>query len=653
VSLATRGAVRAAGLFLLVLGAKLWLIGQLGPTAPDWDQWGQEAERVYVPWLEGRFGSAELFAYAGVHQRPWSRLLALGLLEANGGQWDPQVQQIVGALLHAAVMAGAALFVARRLGPGAGAISIAVLAVCLMFPYSWRNTLWGFQSHIHILIGFSLVSLFGLVAYPPGSAAWLLGFVSGACAVFAAGSGFLAGACAAAIAAAQALFARRPWRSVAPTLAAGLLLVALGLALLYVGAAEDTTGENNFRVLRAAPGESPLARPLAVLSALGGVLGWPLPSAGLLGWLLYAPLFAFAWHWLRTAGERREGADAERQAAAATLLLALGLWAFLQALGLSALRSGAVNARHRDLVFFGPWVNALALLLLLRRNARVDGVAARPRRALGTAAAALFAAALAAGFVAAGLAVVRKEIPAWRSEIDERVRNLQLFLASDDPSHFTGKPRRSLPHPRPELLVRLLRDPDVRALLPPAIRDALPLTPPAAPIAAGWREGGVPPGLAPATPAPGRAVVGSWSEGAAAPGVRRFESAPLTTRAAALELALAGRAGPTAALRVRLVDARDGSPLRELPLGRLSERAWRTLRVRAPADGRSFRIEAQAPADPAEGWLALAAPTEVGPLGYWLVPLASPAASAGCLLIGAALLALAALPSRRAGVDSL
>ena len=43
---------------------------------------------------------------------------------------------------------------------------------------------------------------------------------------------------------------------------------------------------------------------------------------------------------------------------------------------------------------------------------------------------------------------------------------------------------------------------------------------------------------------------------------------------------------------------------------------------------------------------------EVGPLGYWLVPLTSPAASVACMLLGAALLALAALPRRRAGVDS-
>jgi hypothetical protein len=470
VTRASRDAAFAIGFFLLVLGAKLWLIGQVGPTAPDWDQWGQEAERVYIPWLEGRFGSAELFAWAGVHQRPWSRLLAIALLEANGGQWDPQLQQIAGALIQAAVMAGAAVFVARRLGPGAGAISFAVLAICLVFPYAWRNTLWGFQSHIHILLGFSLVSLFGLTAYAAGSAGWILGLVSGLCAVFAAGSGFVAGAACAATAGAEALFGRRSWRCVAPTLVAGAALSVLGVTLLSLGSAHDVTGENNFRVLRAEPGESPLARPVAVLSALGGVLGWPLPSPGLAGWLLYAPFFVFAWRWIR--GARRAGGEPEATpwTAAETLLLALGCWSFLQALGLSALRSGAVTARHRDLVFFGPWVNALALLLLLRHAAA--GSAGGAGRLAARTAAVAFAGVLAVGFVASALAVWRTEIPEWRRELDERVATLQLFLATDDPSHFEGKPRRSLPHPRPELLVRVLRNPELRRILPPALGDA-------------------------------------------------------------------------------------------------------------------------------------------------------------------------------------
>jgi hypothetical protein len=639
-------AAPALGLFLLVLGAKLALIGQLGPTAPDWDQWGQEADRVYVPWLEGRFGIDELFSWAGVHQRPWSRLLALALLEANGGQWDPQVQQIFGAFLHAAVMAGAAALVAQRLGPGAGAVSLAVLAICLVFPYAWRNTLWGFQSHIHILLGFSLASIFGLIGCASGSAGWTLGVVSGFCAVYAAGSGFVAGAACAATAAAQALLGRRTWRNAAPTLAAGAAMTALGLALLAVGSARDATGENNFRVLRGEPGEGALARPLALLSAVGGVLGWPLPSAGLAGWLLYAPFLVFVWRWIRRGARLEDGAQA-RLDAAQTLLVALGAWAFVQALGLSALRSGALTARHRDLVFFGPWVNALALLLLLRASAPRSEL----RRLAGRAAAALFAVALGTGFALQGAQVARREIPEWRRELDQRVATLQLFLATDDPSHFEGKPRRSLPHPRPELLVRLLRDPALRAILPPSIRDALPLEP----EAGSWRAGGVPPTLVPASPEPGRAVLGSYARALDAGAAHSsephaFRSVPMRSAATALEFAVAGAAEPGSGggplLAVRWHDAQDGSPLGELPLAPLSARSWHSVRVRAPGAERAFRIEAHAPADPSRGWLALAAPKEVGPLGYRLVPLTRPVPAAALALAGAALIAAGALARR-------
>ena len=636
-----RQALAATGFLLLVLGAKLFWIGEMGVRVPDWDHWGQEGEKVLLPWLQGRFGAAELFTFAGVHQRPMSRLFALGLVQANHDQWDPMVQQVVGAALHAGVMALCALAVARRFGSGALAVSFAVLGACLVFPYGWRNTLWGFQSHFYLLTGFSVLAITQLVGAPRGEVRRAVGVGAGFLAVFTAGSGFVAGAAAAGVTGLQAALGGIPWRRALPTILAGVALIALGAWLIAEGAARDATGDNNFRQLRdeAAGAGTQL---LATARAIGNVAGWPLPSAGLAGWLLYAPLFVFSWRWLRGRTPGVASGDAER-AAAEAMLVALGAWALVQAAGLSALRSGVVAARHRDIVAVGPWLNALALWVLVRSAwtpARRDLTGRLP-----LAAAAAWVLCVVVGLGQTAWTVLDRELPRWQDEAASRFESLQLFLATDDPAHFEERAKRSRPHPRPELLVRLLREPELRNLLPSIVRDPLPLVP-GDDVATAFTEGGVEPEGAPA-PAPGRSVLGSWrAPGATSRGAARWQSAPLRTGAAALELDVRGAPEGAGPHRLRLLDAASGEPVRELALAPLDPARWRTLRVGAP-DG-AFRLEAVAPGDPEAGWLAFSAPREVGALSYLLVPLTQRGAAGAIAAAGALLMALAWIDSRAA-----
>ena len=55
---------------------------------------------LYVPFNEGCLSWRQIAALHNEHRVVFTRLLALGLLSLNG-QWDPQLQQVVNAGLHA------------------------------------------------------------------------------------------------------------------------------------------------------------------------------------------------------------------------------------------------------------------------------------------------------------------------------------------------------------------------------------------------------------------------------------------------------------------------------------------------------------------------------------------------------------------------
>ena len=357
--------------------------------------------------------------------------------------------------------------------------------------------------------------------------------------------------------------------------------------------------------------------------AAGQCLGWPLARPGLAGWLLYAPLAVYLALWLRPA-LRRDGA-APPESRAETILVVLGAWTFLQAIGISGLRGGEVATRHRDVLIFGVWANALALLLLLR-----GALAPRARR-LAAAGAALWVCAVATGFVLNARHTWREELPEWRSQAREQLVHVQDFLATDDPAHLEGKPLFAIPHPKPELLIGALRDPSVRSVLPPVIRDPLPL---AAADGGDGEPGSAHPEIAP--PAPGLPFL-------VAPGAGGLRSEPIETQRSALQFAVAGAGLPAgAAPELRLVDAADGVTLRSRRCRRSRTARGGGSRSRRRAGARSGWRRPRSRALRPARWIAVAAPKEVGRLSHRLVPLTAPAAAGALALAGVALLALGA-----------
>src|SRR6266545_2639455 len=78
----------ALALFLLVAGARWWLIAAYSSDVPWLDQWDGEAQGLYLRAHSGTLTLSNWFAPHNEHRIFFTRLLSLGLLWANG-QWDP------------------------------------------------------------------------------------------------------------------------------------------------------------------------------------------------------------------------------------------------------------------------------------------------------------------------------------------------------------------------------------------------------------------------------------------------------------------------------------------------------------------------------------------------------------------------------------
>ena len=148
----------ALSLFLVILGAKLWLIHQAATSLPLLDQWDGEGADVFLPWLQGHLSFADLLRGHNEHRILFTRLLDLGLLEMNH-QWDNQLEVVVNAILHTTTLTIFGCAMARMLGKICWPIIWAALALVSVPPFAWENTLWGFQSQFYFLLLFSLLTM--------------------------------------------------------------------------------------------------------------------------------------------------------------------------------------------------------------------------------------------------------------------------------------------------------------------------------------------------------------------------------------------------------------------------------------------------------------------------------------------------------------
>ncbi len=478
-------------------------------------------------------------------------------------------------------------------------------ALTFALPFGWENTLVGFQSAFYFLLLFSVLGLWLTTRYRAGSGSWYLGWLCALCGLFTAAGGIVLPLAIAAVASLKLVNDRRDWRE-------SLISLAVAGVVLGVGIATASPPVPYHEPLR--------ARTVAEFaSALAGHLAWPwvdIPAASGLMWL---PLVVLV---LTVARRGRKTTSYER------LIIGLGLWVALQAAALSYGRGAGTpvtGSRYQDFISLGFVANAMAL------------VACLDRIQLGTWARRAAVTALASWLLVSSIGMHRlvgralEDLSTWRQHWTAQAANVRRFVVTGDLTALTSKRGFEIPYPSAELLAAMLRDPEIRRILPAAVREPVRVEPRLV-----TDDAFVPDGFdSTASRDPLWRAWGSYT-GQQNSARGRFESHPIAPCQPGryLEFQVAGDlAARRQSLAVR--DLQSGQERVVRPGWPVSS-GWTTGRVSCPAGPYSIvAVDARS-----ETWFSFREPVEVGrvsPLAEWLI-----AVSANLLILALGLGVLAA-----------
>jgi hypothetical protein len=606
-----RATAWVVALFLIVFSASLLFIRQNPLTVPYWDQWDIEADALYVPYQEGVLTWRSMFSLANEHRVFFTRLLALDLLILNG-QWDPRLQQVVNAGMHAmtAVLLVAVAYAANRRRHLDVLVFIA--ALCFAPPFAWENIVSPIQSASYILVVFTILSLAFVGVYSPTGGAWVLGWACALCAMFTFANGVLVPVAIVGMTFMKWVGGDCGWRELALNGVVAAVAIALGAATASPPLA----------------GHAPLqaASIAAFAAALAHNLSFPWTAqqwAAVFLWLpVIAMLAAALWRRGKTTSLER-------------LLAGVAIWVFLNAVVLAYGRGagGALpTPRYMDYLSLGVVANAIALLVALDRL-RPFPIARRAVMALTV---------CWLIWVSAGVDhLVRQTqntIPMWRQFFASHSLNVRRLLVTNDRAGFLAlAPLAQLPYPSADRLSLLLQDPYIQRILPPSVRPSLRVEPQAS-SDGGFALQQVQRGV-PYDPL-ARAWLSLSDLGRGTKG--HFESQPLTCRAGkGLRFQVSGYLGwQNQYLAIEEV----GSGRRQvITPARTAREGWVDVVLPCP----DTRFVVKAIDDSADSWFGFREPVEVGrffALSEWLI------ANSRAMLFGS--LALAALALRGTGMKS-
>ncbi|MDB6126593.1 MAG: hypothetical protein JWM35_489 [Verrucomicrobia bacterium] len=547
------------GFCLLIFGGKLWFIDVAGSDLPSWDAWDAEGEVVFRPWLEGWMHAKEIFHPHNEHRLIVTKLVALGLMTANH-QWDGLLESVVSATIHT-LSALVLLQLGRLWLKGIPLVLYAALLVFLFtLPFSWENSLFGFQDQFYFLLLFALCHVWLTLRDDSFTTGWVLGQLAGIGGLLSMASGLLSAA-AVLMVLGHRLVRERRWS------AQQIVSVVLCIGLLIAG----------WLMKYEVPQHAPLhAHSVGqFITAVLQLLAWP--GSALFPWalILFVPAAVFIVRRIRS----RATSSAE------AIQLGLLSWFLLQCLATAYARGGSgavLSPRYLDLLALNV---ALGLVFL------VQEFSPRIQRILVP----LWVVAIAAGLTQQTRAM-------WRDYVGPNIGRQQVqeghvrdFLRTRDSVHLLNKPWGDVPYPVGEVLVQRLTPPVIQEIMPPSVRRSVPVS------------NGAPTELPPSMAAANRPVaVSTW---AVPPGAPRFtwrsQTMPATTLPI-LRFRVAGDLGDATRHGELVIKSATGQePVRpeDAP-----GNTWKTVNVFRPSG--EWWLEAIAP-DPG-AWFAFTEPVEVG-----------------------------------------
>lgn len=324
-------------LFLIVVGARLWLVFLYGSPVPFMDQWDGEGATLFKPWLEGTLRLSDFFQPHNEHRIVLSRLLALGLLALNG-QWDAQLEMAVNALLCGAMAVLIAVALVRLFGPDLRTLIVLIVGLWAALPYGHENTLWAFESSFYFLLFFSLVALWGLASQASFSWRWWAGAVGLVLACLSMASGFFAALALLGLSALRLFTGRRLNRD-------SVILIVLCGTVVAVA----------FYFRTIVPGHAAIRADSFSVWAnfFGSCLAWPFCGTPAACIIMYLPVGALV---VRYLSKRPVDFD-ETWGRQAEIVIAVGGWVILQAAAMAYFR-GETHFRIRSRVTWIFWLSA-------------------------------------------------------------------------------------------------------------------------------------------------------------------------------------------------------------------------------------------------------------------------------------------------------
>jgi hypothetical protein len=437
--------------FAVVAVCQLLLIAGAGTDIPFQDQWDIEGARLYPHWLAGDWRWADLIRPYNEHRIFWTHLWNLTWFSLNG-QWDPLVQQAANTLLRAGVASAVAVVFAGGVAGRRRWAAAAIVAVAFLPHLAWHHVLWGFESQLAFVLGFSLLAVGLLEPAQRSAGRTALGLAAGLAAQFAMGPGALVPVVLLGLAGLRAVEARRvgssTWKWAWP---AGMLgLLAWGLR-------------------RADPELAALAAPdgLTFLRSAGQVLAWPYFGSPLAGVAMNLPLLGLL---VLRVSRRRTPVKGEDR------ILGAGGWSIAVALAVAWARGGSdelaggVPSRYADFLVLLPLANAWCAVQLARE------AGPRFRASVGLVAVA-WGLCLGVAWLGLSAQMMRGIVLPRLRDRDAPVRLARAFQLTGNPAVFAGQPRLLVPHPNPESVRTVLHDARLSGRLPPSLQPDQPMGP--------------------------------------------------------------------------------------------------------------------------------------------------------------------------------
>ncbi|WP_205877808.1 hypothetical protein [Mycobacterium camsae] len=416
-----------------VLGFRLTIISSFASGVPILDQWDAEASGLYSRYLKGVLNVTDLFAPHNEHRIVFTRLLALVHLEL-AGEWNTRLEMIIGAIALAVLVTWLAALLLPLVAPRHRVLTACFIALLFALPLDFENTLWGFQSQVYLSLLFGLATLVAFAQARPFSPRWFGGLAAATLSYFSFALG-LAAIIAAVIVVGVQLITRARRRCGRELAAVGVLgLVAVVL------------------VVWGAQGARPKSNLWTFLEGLGMFTGLILAAA--------VPLV------LLCRQKIRQGASITDPV---WLIAGIFGWVVIQLVLLAYGRGTVIAPRYMDVVLL-PYPLAFVAVITIAGRAH----AARSRqRALPAPSAWVFAVVTVIA-VAGYLSVLASSY--WAKATDQQVADVRAYLATGDVNRLAerGTPSHgvALVFPDPQRQGRVLRDPDIQAILPPELRPA-------------------------------------------------------------------------------------------------------------------------------------------------------------------------------------